>query len=93
MRCLAQCPPGLFADNSTWRCVSRCPENPALYGDVSSAVCVINCPNDYYGDDSSRICTLTCPTTPAIFFAYVPTHRCLENCLYPYFGQPNSTYS
>lgn len=93
MRCVAQCPPGSYADNSTWRCVARCPSNPALYGDVNSRVCVINCPNNFYGDDSSRTCVLTCPLTPTIFFAYDPTHRCYQNCLYPYFGQPNSTYS
>jgi hypothetical protein len=93
MRCLARCPPGLYADNSTWRCVSRCPSNPALYGDVTTAVCVINCPDNYYGDDSSRGCVLTCPLTPVIFFAYDPTHRCLQNCLFPYFGQPNSTFN
>ena len=56
-------------------------------------MCVINCPNNYYGDDSSRVCTLQCPISPAIYFAYEPTHRCYQNCLYPYFGQPNNSTS
>jgi len=90
---LAQCPPGSYADNSTWRCVARCPSNPALYGNTNSSVCVINCPNSYYGDDSSRTCSMNCPTTPTIYFAYDPTHRCYLKCLYPYFGQPNNSYS
>ena len=93
MRCVAKCPPGSYADNSTWRCVARCPENPALYGDVTTAICVINCPNTYYGDDSSRVCVMVCPKTPTIFYAYNPTQRCLETCLYPYFGQPNNATS
>jgi proprotein convertase subtilisin/kexin type 5 len=90
MRCVAQCPPGSFADNSTWRCVRECPSNPALYGDVGTAVCVINCPDDLYGDDISRQCVTTCPTVPVIAYAYGPTHRCYVNCLFPYFGQPKS---
>jgi hypothetical protein len=23
-----------------------------------------------------------------MYYAYAPTHRCYQNCLYPYFGQP-----
>ena len=93
MRCLAQCPPGTYADNSTWRCVSICPENPALYGDTTTQVCVINCPNSLFGDDSSRVCVGVCPLIPEIYFAYSPTQRCYKDCLFPYFGQPNSTYT
>ena len=51
MRCVQTCPPGTFADNSTWKCVLRCPSNPALYGDTTTQICVINCPNLLYGDD------------------------------------------
>lgn len=91
MRCLLNCPPGTFADNSTWRCVNQCPENPALYGDTTTQVCVINCPNNLYGDDSSRVCVNKCPLIPVIYYAYDPTQRCYKDCLFPYFGQPSST--
>ena len=87
MRCIAQCPPGSYADNSTWKCVPICPSNPALYGDIVARVCVINCPNSYYGDDSTRTCVPVCATSPVVYFTYAPTHRCLQSCLYPYFGQ------
>ena len=83
---MAQCPPGKFGDNSTWRCVTKCPSNPALYGDFETRICVINCPEGYYGDDYSRTCVKKCPSNPR-YYAYEPTKRCLEKCLYPYFGE------
>jgi hypothetical protein len=86
MRCVETCPSGTYADNSTWKCVTYCPINPALYADKNSSICVINCPNNFYGDDFSRTCVSTCPTNP-VYYAYDLTHRCYKDCLYPYFGQ------
>lgn len=76
----------MFGDNSTWTCVSKCPANPALYGDIISRVCVINCPDGYYGDDYSRTCVKICPANPR-YYAYEPTKRCLLDCIYPTFGE------
>lgn len=91
MSCVGTCPPGTFADNSTWKCVLQCPSNPALYGDTTTKICVINCPDSLYGDDFSRMCVPTCPTIPTIYYSYAPTRKCYLNCLFPYFGQPEST--
>jgi len=85
MRCVLKCPPGSYADNSTWTCVSKCPINPSLYADLTNYVCVINCPNNTYGDDLTRTCVTNCPTNP-VYFAYNVTNRCLKDCIYPYFG-------
>lgn len=50
--CQSACPIGMFADNSTMKCVNQCPFNPDYYaynvtlsnGTITQGLCVLFCP-------------------------------------------------
>lgn len=59
--CTTNCSGDLYADSSTWRCVSQCPQKPLTFADNTTWSCVPTCPDGYFSDNSTRKCVLSCP--------------------------------
>ena len=71
-----------FADPSTHRCVTKCPEIPSLYGDFLNStnipVCVPACLyNGNFTLNTTRLCVISCPEP---FFADPITGDCAVYC-------------
>lgn len=66
-----------IADNSTMKCVDKCPSYPS-YFDNSNGLCVKFCPNNTYADSYSRKCVLNCSNGT---FGDSSTWRCINLCL------------
>jgi hypothetical protein len=85
-----ECPelPDLFADNTTYRCVLRCPDdfwasNITTTG-VTNRECVSMCPIDptgkyYYADNHTGRCVLNCPINLMTYSDKV-SRRCVAVC-------------
>ena len=75
LRCVAVCPNGYYADNSTGYnlCSSSCP-GTYRFRDNSTKSCVSICPasNSTYGDSTGDRCVYTCPDGT---FAQVDANR------------------
>ena len=68
----------LLADNSTGRCVDKCPDIPDYYG--YGNVCHYSCPNNgsiLYAENYTRMCLNICPNNS---FADSYTLRCVAVC-------------
>ena len=51
-----------FADPSTHRCVTNCPEVPSLYAQTTpTRSCVITCQSGYFRLNTTRVCSANCP--------------------------------
>lgn len=84
-RCMTACLPPYFADNSTGYgvCITRCPEDPILFGDVRGVdrLCVPVCQANFFGDQdpaNGRLCVNPCPSG---WFAQDDSlRRCVKRC-------------
>lgn len=57
--CVSKCSNGYFADNSTMKCVAKCPVQPDFYGynDTNlGPICVLFCPPNFYKHVPTRTC-------------------------------------
>ena len=52
-----------FADNSTGDCVTVCPSDPDMFGQINIKKCVYVCDHllDLWADNSTRTCVNKCP--------------------------------
>ena len=66
----------MYADNSTYTCVSQCPSSPNYYSDPISGNCVLFCPEGLYSETAGRTCTPYC----SVGFADNYTRRCVGTC-------------
>ncbi len=64
------------ADNSTNKCVFRCPDKPDYYADNN--VCVYYCTTTgYFADPDTRTCVARCPNLTANTYGDPTTGRCV----------------
>lgn len=59
--CLAQCPPGYFANRNISTCVQICDSTTGMYAYSVDNTCVMECPFPYRGFDPDHTCILNCP--------------------------------
>jgi hypothetical protein len=80
--CVERCPENYWADNSSYLCVAKCPDNPDMYADNVTKSCVYHCPQNgsywiTFADRDSRRCLTQCPDG---FFGVNSTQRCETGC-------------
>jgi hypothetical protein len=80
-RCGSTCAINYWADNSSFLCKARCPDNPDFYADNTTGTCVYNCSKGdnwtTFADPISRQCVTECPTG---YYAQNSTQRCETEC-------------
>ena len=90
-KCVTACPVGTFYKNdSTPKCVSRCPDN--YYGYPVDRNCKLggSCPTSpvrYFADETTNLCVVYCPVNT---FADNSTGRCLVFCSSNYYADPTT---
>ena len=113
--CVTYCPPrtfigvtntvvNLYADNSTWQCVTVCPSTPNYFAfahpsDTTIRTCVSTCPlvsvggtpTYYFADVMTRSCTTVCPWSNMTTYGDPLTFLCTKNCSRTQF-RLNTTY-
>lgn len=80
-----------YADNTTWKCVLKCPSDPDYYSDWSTKSCVISCPPGTFAENYTRMCisSISC-VTPMV--ADPINNRCVTRCTIDpmYFAMPDT---
>jgi len=67
-----------YADNSSRKCLSKCPSTILNYADTAKKLCVAECPTGFYGINSSLLCNQTCLGDNS--YADPQLHICVANC-------------
>lgn len=77
-----------YADNTTRRCVQKCPLN--RWADTNLSKCVETCPRHYFRNNNNQECVSNCPEDPDEYAS--PTSRnCTRKCPTNYYAVVNST--